>query len=404
MAKPTLLYLCHRIPYPPNKGDKIRSFNLLKALCRDYDVYLGCFIDDPFDWQYEQKLAQWCVEYRCIHQHKLRSKLKGLWSFVSGQPITLPYYASRALQHWVDDVIKRVQPDTVLVFSSAMAQFVDQSRYQSLHKVIDLVDVDSDKWRQYADNHRGLMRWIYQREHRLLARYEQACLANFAHTLLVSADEARLFQQMSPPALQPKIQPLLNGVDTVFFDPTVPLEWPAGLNGAPYLVFTGAMDYWANVDAVCWFVREVWPSLKAARPELAFYIVGGNPTAEVEALQQQGSIFVTGRVQDVRPYIAGAALVVAPLRIARGIQNKVLEAMAMAKPIVATHMAMEGINAPTHHALQQSDDAATFATLCLQLLASAPPGQINRDWVLANFTWQATLKPLQSWLTADDRR
>lgn len=401
MAKPTLLYLCHRIPYPPNKGDKIRSFNLLKALAADYDVYLGCFIDDPFDWQYQPKLAQWCLEYHCVNQHKMLSKIKGLQAFLSSQPITLPYYASRSMQRWVDDIMRRVKPDTTLVFSSAMAQFVLQPQYQSLHKVIDLVDVDSDKWRQYADNHRGVMRWIYQREHRMLASYEQRCLQQFAHTLLVSDDEARLFSNLSDQTQRHKIHGLLNGVDTAFFDPAAALESPTGLTNAPYLVFTGAMDYWANVDAVCWFVEKVWPALKQARPELMFYIVGGNPTAEVMALAQQAGVVVTGRVQDVRPYIANAALVVAPLRIARGIQNKVLEAMAMAKPIVASQMAMEGINAPIHQALQQTDDATEFVVFCQQMLDTPPAAQINRDWVLANFTWQATLAPLKTWLTAD---
>ena len=401
MAKPTLLYLCHRIPYPPNKGDKIRSFNLLKALAADYDVYLGCFIDDPFDWQYQPKLSQWCLEYHCVNQHKTLSKVKGLQAFLSNQPITLPYYASRSMQRWVDDIMRRVKPDTTLVFSSAMAQFVLQPQYQSLHKVIDLVDVDSDKWRQYADNHRGVMRWIYQREHRLLASYEQLCLQQFAHTLLVSDDEARLFSDLSNPAQRHKIHGLLNGVDTAFFDPAATLESPTELTNTRYLVFTGAMDYWANVDAVCWFVQQVWPALKQARPELMFYIVGGNPTAEVTALAQQAGVVVTGRVQDVRPFIANAALVVAPLRIARGIQNKVLEAMAMAKPIVASQMAMEGINAPTHQALQQTDDATEFVVFCQQMLDIPPAAQINRDWVLANFTWQATLAPLKTWLTAD---
>jgi glycosyltransferase involved in cell wall biosynthesis len=162
------------------------------------------------------------------------------------------------------------------------------------------------------------------------------------------------------------------------------------------LVFTGAMDYWANVDAVRWFVQQVWPLLVAKQPELKFYIVGGKPTAEVQALASE-NIIVTGRVHDVRPYISRAALVVAPLRIARGIQNKVLEAMSMAKPIVATGMAMEGINAPLHHALQQSDDAAAFAAHCLSMLEASPDAGSNRHWVLENFTWQATLAALNHW-------
>lgn len=396
MAKPALLYLCHRIPYPPNKGDKIRSFNLLKALAEQFDIYLACFVDDPYDWQYEARLSEWCQDYLCVGQHKLVSKIKGLTAFLTGQPITLPYYHSRTLQAWVDKTMAEVKPGHVLVFSSAMAQFVEGPAFDNVKKIIDLVDVDSDKWRQYADNHRGINRWIYQREQQKLAAFEQRCLQRFDQTLLVSGDEAALFRQMSPPALQAKIKALLNGVDTVFFDPAVATAEPELPCTSPYLVFTGAMDYWANVDAVRWFSREVWPTLVNTDPALKFYIVGGNPTAEVQALASD-RIVVTGRVHDVRPYISRAAIVVAPLRIARGIQNKVLEAMSMAKPIVATGMAMEGINAPLHQALQQSDDASHFAAYCLDMLAALPDAQQNRRWVLENFTWQATLAPLSTW-------
>lgn len=401
MAKPKLLYLCHRIPFPPNKGDKIRSFNLLKALAERFDIYLACFVDDPFDWQYEPRLAQWCRDYICVGQHKNFSKVKGLTAFFTDKPITLPYYSSKTIQRWVDKVMREQQPQHLLVFSSAMAQFVDGPAFDAVHKLIDLVDVDSDKWRQYADNHRGIQRFIYQREYQRLAAYEQQCLQRFDRSLLVSDDEAALFRRLSPGQYQHKIHALLNGVDTVFFDPIAPTASAEQLPDQPYLVFTGAMDYWANVDAVCWFVQEVWPTLAKAMPDLYFYIVGGNPSAAVQALKSD-RIVVTGRVHDVRPYIANAALVVAPLRIARGIQNKVLEAMSMAKPIVATTMAMEGINAPQHTALQQSDDATVFAKLCLSMLSQRPDAQCNRQWVLDNFTWQATLAPLTTWLASDD--
>ncbi len=403
MAKPKLLYLCHRIPYPPNKGDKIRSFNILKALAVHYDIYLGCFIDDAFDYQYEAQLANWCSEYYCRPQHKFMAKLKGLSSFLSAKPITLPYYFDQKLQQWVDHTIREQKIDTVFIYSSAMAQYVDGKMYAHLHRVLDFVDIDSDKWRQYAEKKHGLMRFIYQREFRLLAQKEQYYCKTFDYSLFVSEDEAKLFRQQTPALSQAKVKALLNGVDTVFFDPAFAdsrqsesaqqQELPCH---QPYLVFTGAMDYWANVDAVRWFVTEVWPALKQQRPELWFYIVGGNPTAEVLALAQQAGVVVTGRVHDIRPYIANAALVVAPLRIARGIQNKVLEAMAMNKAIVATGMAMEGINAPNGAYLQQSDDATQFGRFCLQLLEQTASGNPNRQWVIDHFTWPATLAPLLS--------
>ncbi len=399
MAKSKILYLCHRIPYPPNKGDKIRSFNLLKALSEQYEVHLGCFVDDDFDYQYVDKLAQWCVEYKCRPQKKWRAKLKGLTAFLTGQPITIPYYSDVQLQRWVDQTLENYQIDTVVVFSSSMAQFVDKPQYSHLHRVLDFVDVDSDKWRQYADNHTGVMRWIYQREHKLLQKAEQHYCERFDHSLFVSPNEAELFQQMMPNQLAEKIHPLLNGVDTEFFSPDFSSLHSRLTLPPQYLVFTGAMDYWANVDAVQWFADEVWPTLLANNPELKFLIVGGNPTAAVKMLAKRPGILVTGRVEDVRPYILNALFVVAPLRIARGIQNKVLEAMAMNKIVVASDMAMEGINAPTSGWLRQSDDAQGFIEHCQALLAEPDQHCAARSWIIDHFTWQATLRPLVNWVT-----
>lgn len=397
MNKPPLLYLVHRIPYPPNKGDKIRSFNLLKELSKDFDIHLGCFIDDPFDWKYVSELSQWCRTVYCEDQSKLVAKLKGLTSFLTFKPITLPYYASNNMQRWVHQVIDEHQIQQVLVFSSSMAQFVDHSRYNHLNRVIDFVDIDSDKWRQYALKQKGVMRWVYQREHALLQAYEQGYCERFNASLFVSPDEAHLFRTMMPEKLANKIDYVLNGVDIEFFNPEIELpdaiEMPVQ---SPALVFTGAMDYWANVDAVIWFCQQVWPSLKAKQPKLHFYIVGGNPTSEVKALAALADVHVTGRVHDVRPFIRDAAVVVAPLQIARGIQNKVLEAMAMNKPIVATHMAMEGINSPNHADLLQTDDATEFETAILSILKREQPIDCpNRRYVIDHFTWPATLQQLK---------
>jgi sugar transferase (PEP-CTERM/EpsH1 system associated) len=398
MAKSKILYLCHRIPYPPNKGDKIRSFNLLKALSEQYEVHLGCFIDDDFDYQYVDKLAQWCVDYKCRPQKKWRAKLKGLTSFLTGQPITIPYYSDVQLQRWVDHTLEKYQIDTVVVFSSSMAQFVDKPQYRHLHRVIDFVDVDSDKWRQYAENHGGIMRGVYQREHRLLQNVERQYCEHFDRSLFVSPDEAELFRTLMPEELASKIHPLLNGVDIRFFDPSLPLAAAEFELDKPYIVFTGAMDYWANVDAVCWFVEHVWPGILQQHPTLHFMIVGGNPSTEVKELAKKPGIVVTGRVEDVRPYIHNALLVVAPLRIARGIQNKVLEAMAMNKIVIATAMAMEGINAPESGWLKQTDAATEFTTHVLESLSAPSENIAARQWIIDHFTWAATLEPLKQWM------
>ncbi len=398
-VKPSLLLLVHRIPYPPNKGDKIRSFNLMKALSEHYQIHLGCFYDDPYDQQYISTLSKWCSSVCCLKLAKWRATLSGLTGFITGKPITLPYYYHPGMADWVKHTLHTENIGNVLVYSSSMAQYVDSQSCQPLQRVIDFVDIDSDKWRQYADKSSGVKHWFYQREARLLQHYEIAICQRFNASLFVSEDEAAAFRQLLPAPLHPKVHSVLNGVDTDFFNPATA---PAG-NALPeqFIVFTGAMDYWANVDAVCWFCHNVWPQLKQQHPQLHFLIVGGRPASEVQALAGIDGVIVTGRVDDIRPYIGQALFAVAPMLIARGIQNKVLEAMAMNKAVVCSAMAMAGINAPAGPSCLVADGADQFSQACLVLLQAPPSDISNRQWILANFTWQNTLAGLTGYIGLD---
>ncbi|WP_057833121.1 TIGR03087 family PEP-CTERM/XrtA system glycosyltransferase [Colwellia sp. TT2012] len=398
--KEPLLFLCHRIPFPPNKGDKIRSFNILKKLSEHYDIYLGCFIDDPFDKQYVATLAKYCASVFHLDQHKTIAKIKGLTGFFTNKPITLPYYFDKRMQQWSNRILAEHNISKVFVYSSSMAQYVQGDEYQSLERVIDFVDVDSDKWRQYAEKKSGIAKWFFNREYKLLAREENAICAQFTHSLLVSADEAKLFRDNQPQAQQTKIHGVLNGVDVKFFDPSADFSKESLVPDVPFISFTGAMDYWANVDAVLWFVDKVWPLIIAKQPDAIFCIVGGNPSNEVSALAKQKGIMVTGRVHDVRPFIDKAECVVAPLQIARGIQNKVLEAMSLNKPIVVTSMAMAGINAQQADGIVITDDHNTYAQACLTFLAESALEVESRQWILDHFTWQQTLQPLAQYFSA----
>ncbi len=394
IQKEPLLFLCHRIPFPPNKGDKIRSFNILKKLSEQYDVHLGCFIDDPFDKQYVASLDKYCVEVFHLDQNKTLAKIKGLTGFLTNKPITLPYYFDKKMQQWTNRTIAQHGISKTFIYSSSMAQYVQGQNYQILERVIDFVDVDSDKWRQYAEKKNGIAKWFFNREYKLLAREENAICAEFTHSLFVSPDEAKLFSDKQPKGQQSKVHGVLNGVDVKFFDPRTPFIDEKLVPKVPFISFTGAMDYWANVDAVLWFVEHVWPLIIAKQPGAIFCIVGGNPSNEVMALAKDKSIVVTDRVHDVRPFIEKAQCVVAPLQIARGIQNKVLEAMSLNKAIVVTSMAMEGINAQPSEGVVITDDKDAYAQACLALLNEQPKELTNRQWILEHFTWQQTLEPL----------
>ena len=394
-----LLYLVHRIPYPPNKGDKIRSFHFLKALAEEYEIYLGTFIDDSVDRQYVEALKPFCKECFCVDLHPKLGKLKSLLGFLNGEALSLPYYRNKALQDWVDSTIVAQRIDRVLIFSSPMAQYVQD--HPQLHFVADFVDVDSDKWRQYAENKSWPANWVYRREAKKLLSFETRIADQADATLFVSEKEAQLFKGLAP-SVADKIRFVSNGVDTEFFDPDLDYESPF-LEGQKTIVFTGAMDYWANVDAVVWFARQVLPLVKKQCEGVIFYIVGSKPDKAVQQLTENDTaVIVTGRVDDVRNYVAHADVVVAPLRIARGIQNKVLEAMAMARPVVVTSAAMEGIPGNSKIQVTVEDTPEGFAEKVLALLAQSFQHPLeNRRYVQKDFSWKHSGQDLCHFLNCE---
>lgn len=402
-----LLFLAHRIPYPPNKGDKIRSWHLLRHLAQRYHVHLGSFVDDANDWQYVDTVKQVCTDTHFASLAPRHARLRSLGGLLADRPLTLDYYRNAGLQSWVEQTLQRRQINKVLVFSSAMAQFVPPapaaaSPGRQIRRVIDFVDVDSDKWAQYAASKSWPMKWIYQREARKLLEYERGVAASFDASLFVSSEEAGLFRSMAPESDR-KIGHFSNGVDAEYFSPAHNFPTPFAASEEA-LVFTGAMDYWPNVDAVQWFVREVLPGVRAQRPHAVFYIVGSRPAPQVQALASQPGVRVTGTVPDVRPYLAHAAAAVAPLRIARGIQNKVLEAMAMARPVVVSPQALEGIVARTGEEVLLAENAEAFIAALLRQLAQPAPGLGSRarEKVLTQYAWPAHLATVETLLEGGD--
>jgi sugar transferase (PEP-CTERM/EpsH1 system associated) len=388
-----LLFLAHRIPYPPNKGDKIRSYHLLKYLSLNYKVHLGTFIDDPNDWQYTDKLKALCASTCYIELKPLLAKITSLQGLLTGQPLSLPYYNSKRMQEWVNQTISSYTISKVLIFSSAMAQYINQDH--DVDMFVDFVDVDSDKWQQYAQRSKGLKHWIYKREAQYLLCYEKTIAEQARASIFVSEQEVELFKTLAP-EVSHKVTHINNGVDCEYFSPELSFITPYAKDDR-IIVFTGAMDYWANVDAVVWFAKAIFPLINQQLPSVKFYIVGSKPTKEVLAITDI-SIVVTGAVDDIRPYLAFAQIVVAPLRIARGIQNKVLEAMAMEKYVVATTAAMEGIVIQQNLAVTVADCIDDMsAKIIIQLQQSIPAHQ-NRDFVLAQFSWEHNAKQLLSLL------
>jgi sugar transferase (PEP-CTERM/EpsH1 system associated) len=392
-SRQDLLFLVHRIPYPPDKGDKIRSFHLLRALASQYRVHVGSFVDDVRDWQHAEALNEWCATIRLQSLVPWRATLRSARGLFTGEPLTDPYYSDPALHAWVRATLARERIAAIVVMSSSMAQYVPDDDGRARRCVVDFCDVDSDKWLQYSTGARWPMSWVYRREGLRLEQRE-AHIARMSHaSVFVSHAEADHFRRLHPDTGH-RVHAVANGVDAEKFSRTHVFHSPFAADERA-LVFTGAMDYWANVDAVTWFARETLPAIRSQLPAVSFWIVGSNPTPAVRALASLQGVHVTGRVPDVRPYLRYAQAAVAPLRLARGVQNKVLEAMAMGQPVLATSAAIRGIDATTPPGVVVADTAPALAQAAVALLNSddrAERGLAARRFVAEHFDWDTNLR------------
>lgn len=424
-----ILYLAHRIPYPPDKGDKIRSYHEVRHLSRSHDVDLACLVDDPADFRHEAYLKGLCRRVALVPLDTRAALLRGAVRLATGKPLSVGYFYSPPMQQTVDRWLDETAYGAIVCFSSPMAEYILRSRVLggvagklpegsplqtaagSPRLIMDFCDVDSDKWAQYAEDAPFPKSLVYALEHRRLAAYERMVTERFHRSVFVSGKEAELFQALNPQAADICVVP--NGVDHRFFDPDAPdaseedpskVPAPPGDKAGPILLFTGAMDYHANIDGVVWFARKVLPRIQSVIPGVRFLIVGRNPHRDVLNLAENSSIRVTGYVEDIRPWYRSADVCVVPLRLARGVQNKVLEAMSMARPVVATSKALEGIEAePGRHILVE-DSAEGFAGAVLSILsthdAGAQLGQNARRHVLQSYDWESKMQLLSALLQA----
>jgi sugar transferase (PEP-CTERM/EpsH1 system associated) len=387
-----ILFLAHRIPFPPNKGDKIRAFNELEHLARHHEIWLGAGADDPADLGHLKDCRRrFCDAYfGMVGPARTFVNLAG--AALSGAPLSVARFHHPGLARWCAGILARVEPDLVFVFSSAAAQFVLGRMQGKTRLLTDFVDADAEKWRAYEQSSRGPARWLYGTEFHRLVRYEAQVAAASAASIFVSQTERDIFARLIPQAAS-RAHVVPNGVDTAFFQPDPALGAPLPGN----IVFTGTMDYKPNIEAVTWFARDVLPLVRRSAPHARFRIVGAKPAAAVLALATIEGVEVVGSVPDVRPYVQQAEAVVAPLRIARGIQNKVLEGMAMARPIVTTPEALDGIAARPDRDLLVAESPADFAAKVATILEGRAPGGLGanaRAAAIAHHGWDHHLEEL----------
>lgn len=383
-----ILFLTHRLPYAPNRGDRIRAYHLLGAMSGFATVSLLSLVHDDEEAAQAQAVpfAQSVVTARVP---KLRNYISGAMRLGTRRPLTHSLLSAPEVRTALEQLCRRQRFDLVVAYCSGMARYALEAPLDGLPFVLDMVDVDSAKWTQMADGHRGIRRWLYRREASTLARFEALATRRARCTLVVNGRERDALRALAPEA---RIEVVANGIDLDAYRPAAP---PAA---DPVVAFAGVMSYTPNHDGVAWFVREVWPRVRAARPEARFVVIGSSPSAEARAwAEADRSIEVTGAVSAVQPHLWNAAVSVAPLHLARGLQNKVLEALAAGLPVVVTTAVAEGVPASAMRGCFTADRADDFAARVLEVLAMPPAARrrLAADALPLDMSWAQQLAPLR---------
>lgn len=384
-----VLFLSHRLPYAPNRGDRIRSYHILQSMRVWADVDLISLVHDDEEAGHAAEVERFAATVRTVRVRKVPNTLRAALALASGRPLTHALLHSSDLRSAVASAVGAHRPDVVFAFCTGIAPIALEKPLRDIPLVLDMVDVDSAKWATLSALSPPPRSWIYAREARTLARFERT-IARCARTTLVTTEaERETLARIAPGAA---IEVMENGVDV---DSLRPPEPPAE---SATIVFCGVMNYPPNADGAIWLAREVWPMVRRARPDARLEIVGSNPTRAVRALADPAAgIVVTGAVPDVRPYLWGAAAAVAPLRVARGVQNKVLEAVAAGLPVVVSEAVAVGLPLAVRglcHTAERSPDWALALARLLQL-RSASRGALVPPGIVDALRWNVRLRNLE---------
>ncbi|AMV23493.1 hypothetical protein VT84_03725 [Gemmata sp. SH-PL17] len=385
---PRVLYLTHRVPYPPDKGDRIRTYHLLRQMVTRGRVWLGCLADEPVPPESLTALNDLCERVAVIPVGRVSRWGRAAWSLATGASLSEGLFASSGLARVLKQWAAETKFDTVVASSSALVPYLRIPALAGTPAVVDLIDVDSQKWLDFAAVGRAPKKWLYRLEAKRVRKAERA-IAEFARAAsVVSRAEANVYDSFTHAGAATVAT---NGVDLDYF---APVQYETQLACA----FVGALDYLPNEDAAIWFARDVWPALREKFPTAEFRIIGRKPTAAVQALAAIPGISVIGQVPDVRPFVASAAAVVVPLRLARGVQNKVLEAMAMAKAVVAAPPALAALGTESGVHLLSASTPQEWVRAVSALFTDAPLRHAlsgaARQYVEQHHHWEHCLQPL----------
>lgn len=383
-----VLFVCHRVPYPPKRGGKIRPFNIIRHLSEQgHRVTVASLARSDAEHDEAQGLAQHCAETLVEVIPNAPAAAQMVVRLPTTSPSSFGYFWSRRLAQRIAAAARATSFDLVFVHCSSVAPYVESMTAPL--KILDYGDMDSQKWREYAGHRAFPLSLGYWLEAVKLERRERELSKSF--DLCTCTTRAELESLRSLGAASPSDW-FPNGVDAEFFAPDDTSYDPE------LIAFVGRMDYYPNQQGVIGFCRDVLPALRARRPGLRFEIVGADPSPQIRALGEQPGVTVTGSVPDVRPYVRRAALTVAPLAIARGTQNKILESMAMGVPVVCSPQASGGVDAVAGEHLLVAASPAEWADAIDRLVGDADARRqlsvAGRNRVLSHHSWAASMRRL----------
>jgi sugar transferase (PEP-CTERM/EpsH1 system associated) len=385
---PTVLYLTHRVPYPPDKGDRIRTYHLLRQMAKRGRVWLGCLADEPVPPETLAALTGLCERFALVPVGSRSRWLRAGASLATGGSMSEGLFRSKRLAQTLRKWSAETKFDAVVTSSSALAPYLQSIAPKDVPAVVDLIDVDSQKWLDFAAASRPPKKWLYRLEAARVRKLEKSLAGTVRAAAVVSRAEAQVYDSFTHVGAATVAT---NGVDLDYFAPVACEEQLA-------CAFVGALDYLPNVDAAVWFARDIWPAIRAQFPAAEFRIIGRKPAPAVRALASLPGVNLVGQVPDVRPFVASSSVVVVPLRLARGVQNKVLEAMAMAKAVVAAPPSLAALNTePGVHLLAAAgprDWVSGVSELFHDAKARREIGAAARKYVEQHHHWERCLQPL----------
>jgi sugar transferase (PEP-CTERM/EpsH1 system associated) len=388
-----IFYICRRVPFPPDRGDKIAAFNAIRHLAARHEVHVFCLGDGVQDLANISGLQAYAKSVSAAPVDEFTIKLRALAALVTGQPLSVAALNESKLHDAIQKKFTELRPDLIIVYSCNMAQFAEH--FPNVPRIMHFGDLDSLKWPQYAERSSIPLNWIYAIEARRLLGYERHIAQIFSHALVHTEIEKHDFERLIPGI---PVAVVGNGVDLDYFRSAGEAKKPASM------VFTGVMDYRPNIDAVVWFCDEILPIVQANIPAANFTICGSRPAPAVRRLAKRRGVSVTGWVADARPYLDRAEIFVAPLRMARGVQNKLLEALAMGLPCVASTAAWSGTAVADGQGILATDEPREFARRVIDLLGDsdgrAEMARRARAAAVANYRWEVQLACLDQVIAA----